>query len=221
MKIAMLLLSVISTASAVPSPPNVSHTPDFSQIYKGSACSDEVLNGFNIVICELLDKSVIHWPPTYLNTRNISNPYGANCANETSYSTTYGRNLTATICDYGDVLVGHWPKEMWQLPNETSVRIGIGAFSKAVAHLSKTPEEVTDELLLKTTLDEFDARREKRDPAYLIWDSDGCTNAPDNPGGFNFLPACQRHDFGYRNYRAQNRLTKAARKKIDKQLKAE
>ncbi|ROV97423.1 hypothetical protein VMCG_06938 [Cytospora schulzeri] len=84
---------------------------------------------------------------------------------------------------------------------------------------SKTPEEITDELLFKTSLDEFITRREKRDPTDLVWESDGCTHAPDNPMGFNFLPACQRHDFGYRNYRAQNRLTKATKKEINKQFK--
>lgn len=78
-----------------------------------------------------------------------------------------------------------------------------------------------DELLFNTPLDKFIASREKRDPVDLVWDSDGCTHAPNNPMGFGFLPACQRHDFGYRIYRAQNRLTKAAKKKINKQFKTE
>lgn len=34
----------------------------------------------------------------------------------------------------------------------------------------------------------------------LDWNDDGCSNSPDAPGGFNFKPSCQRHDFGYRNY---------------------
>lgn len=35
----------------------------------------------------------------------------------------------------------------------------------------------------------------------LDWSDDGCSSPTgDRPGGFNFLPACQRHDFGYRNY---------------------
>lgn len=38
-------------------------------------------------------------------------------------------------------------------------------------------------------------------PAGLNWDDNGCSSPTGNkPGGFNFLPACQRHDFGYANY---------------------
>ncbi|PHH59062.1 hypothetical protein CDD81_3827 [Ophiocordyceps australis] len=39
--------------------------------------------------------------------------------------------------------------------------------------------------------------------------------SPDNPFGFPFEEACQRHDFGYRNYKAEQRFTKENRKKID------
>ncbi|MEU5868098.1 MULTISPECIES: phospholipase [unclassified Nonomuraea] len=34
------------------------------------------------------------------------------------------------------------------------------------------------------------------------WSTDGCTNSPDQPLGFDFSIACRRHDFGYRNYQA-------------------
>ncbi|GAA3945020.1 phospholipase [Actinoplanes auranticolor] len=34
------------------------------------------------------------------------------------------------------------------------------------------------------------------------WTTDYCSYSPDNPLGFDFTLACQRHDFGYRNYRA-------------------
>ncbi|MEO6989337.1 MAG: phospholipase [Aquihabitans sp.] len=41
----------------------------------------------------------------------------------------------------------------------------------------------------------------KSKPAGLNWTDDGCSSPTgDKPGGYNFLPACQRHDFGYRNY---------------------
>ncbi|MBB1254201.1 hypothetical protein H3146_12595 [Streptomyces sp. OF3] len=33
------------------------------------------------------------------------------------------------------------------------------------------------------------------------WTTDYCTTSPDNPFGFPFKSACQRHDFGYRNYK--------------------
>lgn len=40
-------------------------------------------------------------------------------------------------------------------------------------------------------------------------------NLPDNPFGFNFIPACYRHDFGYHNYRLQSRFTQSGKKRID------
>ncbi|TDC66591.1 phospholipase [Streptomyces hainanensis] len=35
------------------------------------------------------------------------------------------------------------------------------------------------------------------------WSTDYCSSSPDNPFGFPFQTACARHDFGYRNYKAQ------------------
>lgn len=80
---------------------------------------------------------------------------------------------------------------------------------------------VTDQLLFSSTLPQFEARRNAKDPPSLDWSSDGCTSSPDNPFGFPFLPACHRHDFGYQNYRIQKRFTKAAKAKIDSNFKSE
>ncbi|QPG93782.1 hypothetical protein C2857_002405 [Epichloe festucae Fl1] len=78
---------------------------------------------------------------------------------------------------------------------------------------------VTDELLFKATLPQFEARRNTRNPSMLDWSSDGCTSSPDNPFWFPFVDACQRHDFGYQNYRVQTRFTKAAKAEIDSLFK--
>ena len=41
---------------------------------------------------------------------------------------------------------------------------------------------------------------------WLDWSSDGCSGgAPQNPEGFPFWKACERHDFGHRNYVDQGR----------------
>ncbi|OAA49582.1 p15-like protein [Metarhizium rileyi] len=80
---------------------------------------------------------------------------------------------------------------------------------------------VTDHLLFAVTLARFEARRDAKDPASLDWASDGCTSSPDNPFGFPFLPGCHRHDFGYQNYRIQERFTKAAKAKIDSNFKSD
>ncbi|KAK9441323.1 p15-like protein [Metarhizium brunneum] len=80
---------------------------------------------------------------------------------------------------------------------------------------------VTDQLLFSSTLPQFEARRNAKNPPSLDWSSDGCTSSPDNPFGFPFLPACHRHDFGYQNYRIQKRFTKAAKAKIDSNFKSD
>ncbi|KAL3417176.1 hypothetical protein PVAG01_11176 [Phlyctema vagabunda] len=85
--------------------------------------------------------------------------------------------------------------------------------AKVVVRQSATT--VTDQLLFSVTLPTFTARRNARDPPTLDWTSDGCTTSPDNPFGFPFVPACNRHDFGYQNYRAQSRFTVSAKARID------
>lgn len=85
----------------------------------------------------------------------------------------------------------------------------------------QTASQITDQYLYSITLPTFTARRNARDPANLIWDSDGCSSSPDNPFGFPFVPACHRHDFGYRNYKAQNRFTDAGKLNIDNNFKTE
>lgn len=80
---------------------------------------------------------------------------------------------------------------------------------------------VTDQLLFSITLPAFTARRNARDPPDLDWSSDGCSSSPDNPFGFPFTPACDRHDFGYRNYKRQSRFTESNRLRIDDNFKKE
>ncbi|KAG9258808.1 prokaryotic phospholipase A2-domain-containing protein [Emericellopsis atlantica] len=88
---------------------------------------------------------------------------------------------------------------------------------KAAVTPRQSDNEITDELLFNITLPEFQARRGT--PSTLNWKTDGCTSAPDNPFGFPFRPACERHDFGYHNYRDQSRFIVSAKSKIDKKSK--
>lgn len=80
---------------------------------------------------------------------------------------------------------------------------------------------ITDQLLFNTTLPNFITRRNAQDPSTLDWTSDGCTDSPDNPFGFPYVPACNRHDFGYQNYRLQNRFTDSGKLNIDNNFKSE
>ncbi|KAI9793468.1 MAG: hypothetical protein M1833_000754 [Piccolia ochrophora] len=77
----------------------------------------------------------------------------------------------------------------------------------------------TDKLLFQESLSQFLSAKAAESPASLIWTDDGCSQSPDRPSGFNFVPGCQRHDFGYRNFKAQGRLTEDHRGNIDQNLK--
>ncbi|OLF10797.1 phospholipase [Actinophytocola xanthii] len=80
----------------------------------------------------------------------------------------------------------------------------------------------TDKYLFSTSLSGFQTLRAQQPHAdQLNWSSDGCTSAPDNPFGFDFVRACHRHDFGYRNYRQQGRFTEANRLTIDNRFKSD
>lgn len=80
-------------------------------------------------------------------------------------------------------------------------------------------EAITDTILFTDTIEEFLAARAAQDPPQLNWVSNGCSFSPDKPLGYNFLPSCQRHDFGYHNYQAQDRFTDANRLRIDDNFK--
>ena len=97
-----------------------------------------------------------------------------------------------------------------------------GTEAKLSAHTKRqSSQTITDQLLFTVTLPQFTSRRNARDPPNLDWSSDGCTSSPDNPFGFPFVPACNRHDFGYNNYRAQSRFTQSAKANIDNNFKKE
>ncbi|VUC28518.1 unnamed protein product [Clonostachys rosea] len=81
--------------------------------------------------------------------------------------------------------------------------------------------DVTDQILFSISLPAFTTRRNAKNPPTLDWSSDNCSWSPDNPLGFPFEPACNRHDFGYRNYKKQTRFTTANKLKIDDNFKKE
>ena len=88
-----------------------------------------------------------------------------------------------------------------------------------------TPAElgaVTDDYLFNRSLADFGAIRSQQPYAdQLDWSSDGCSASPDDPFGFTFLPACHRHDFGYRNYRLQGRFNDTTRLNIDNRFRSD
>ena len=82
--------------------------------------------------------------------------------------------------------------------------------------------QVTDSYLFSYSLSSFQTVRSQQPYAsQLDWGSDGCSSSPDNPFGFNFVKACYRHDFGYRNYKKQSRFNETTRLTLDNRFKSD
>jgi len=92
------------------------------------------------------------------------------------------------------------------------------ASTAAIIPRETIAEQDTDIILFQFSMQSFLDARKYHDPLF-DWSSDGCSDSPDNPEGFNFLPPCERHDFGYRNYKKQGRFTEPNRAKIDANFK--
>lgn len=80
---------------------------------------------------------------------------------------------------------------------------------------TKALEDETDRLLFSSSMDDFLTARKNKSPAGLDWTSDDCSYSPEKPFGYNFEYTCQRHDFGYRNYKIQKRFDDGTKSKID------
>lgn len=107
------------------------------------------------------------------------------------------------------------------IPDSLERRESLWERGLAALQRRETAVQATDRLEFSTSIGAFLAAKAAKNPGNLIWDDDGCSASPDRPGGFNFLHGCQRHDFGYRNFKAQGRFTSANRKRIDDQLKSD
>ncbi|KAF7597171.1 hypothetical protein BBP40_009510 [Aspergillus hancockii] len=79
--------------------------------------------------------------------------------------------------------------------------------------------KATNNLIFKVSMKTFQKARKAKNPSKCNWASDNCSKSPDKPDGYNFIPSCQRHDFGYRNTKKQKRFTKAMKKRIDDNFK--
>lgn len=90
------------------------------------------------------------------------------------------------------------------------------AEAQSAAAVSTAVMEKTNELIA-APMGDFQRARKARvwESKGIDWSSDGCSWAPDKPYGFNFLPACQRHDFGYRNLKKQHRFSETYKKRVD------
>ncbi|KFZ09173.1 hypothetical protein V502_08877 [Pseudogymnoascus sp. VKM F-4520 (FW-2644)] len=102
------------------------------------------------------------------------------------------------------------------LPTSESASMAARAELESRATCSKA---ATDKLIFKVSINSFEMARKAKNPSKCNWSSDGCSWSPDKLDGYNFIPSCHRHDFGYRNTKSQKRFTKAMKKKIDDNFK--
>jgi phospholipase A2-like protein len=101
-----------------------------------------------------------------------------------------------------------------------STALVAGTIVADVAFAADDIPQVTDQYLFSTSLNNFQSLRVQQPHGdQLDWSSDGCSNSPDNPFGFNLVKACYRHDFGYRNYKRQGRFSESNRLRIDNNFK--
>lgn len=102
----------------------------------------------------------------------------------------------------------------------TAIVLGTGTASAAL-----TPGQlatVTDDYSFSKTLSQFSSIRAAKPYAgQLDWSSDACSWSPDKPLGFDFKPACHRHDFGYRNNKRQGRWNADKKLRVDNKFKSD
>lgn len=107
----------------------------------------------------------------------------------------------------------------------TTVAAGAMLVGSGTASAALDPaqlRQVTDSYLFSYSLNSFQTVRSQQPYAsQLDWSSDGCSSSPDNPFGFNFVKACYRHDFGYRNYKKQSRFNETTRLSLDNRFKSD
>jgi hypothetical protein len=102
----------------------------------------------------------------------------------------------------------------------TTIMLGTGTAHAALS--APQLAAVTDDYSFTKTLSQFSSIRNGRPYAdQLDWSSDACSGSPDKPFGFDFKPACHRHDFGYRNNKRQGRWNADKKLRVDNKFKAD
>jgi len=104
----------------------------------------------------------------------------------------------------------------------TSTTIPLAALAKPFPDPPAVPPRLAlvESYTFKVSMTTFQKARNARVHADILdWSSDKCSKSPDKPSGFNFVPSCERHDFGYRNYKRLGLFNEDLRHRIDDNLK--
>ena len=79
-------------------------------------------------------------------------------------------------------------------------------------------KETTNKLMFYTTLDDFERAQRAAEPKELKWGTFGCLGSVFPVGREDFTRCCWRKDFGYNNFKEQQRFTDNARNCVLKQF---
>ncbi|KAH0615354.1 uncharacterized protein H6S33_000990 [Morchella sextelata] len=137
---------------------------------------------------------------------------------ESSVYKLLASNSTISLPDLSVPLVNTTTTDVrGDVPDTTDLTTDV--LSVTTSAVTASDVSATNTFLFSVTLPVFLAAKAVGVPTTLDWTDDGCSYSPDYPAGFNFLSSCKRHDFGYRNFKAQSRFTEANRLLIDDNLK--
>lgn len=170
-------------------------------------------------------------PSEYLHTRAVGDscraPEGTGSCEPKS--SCLGISYPTAVCpnDPDDVQVRR-PEH--PIPLVCSLRAQLTMLKQCCVTAAPVPEPVTaaardlctsvlaDTLVFDLSISDFVTAKQAKNPSCFDWSDDGCSCSPDEPGEFNFLPPCWRHDFGYRNNKALGRFDDALKERIDNQF---
>ncbi|OAA77900.1 secretory phospholipase A2 [Akanthomyces lecanii RCEF 1005] len=94
------------------------------------------------------------------------------------------------------------------------ISAAVASLAATGAALPTTYTAAVDELIFDASISTFQNARETT-TLQCNWSSEICWWWPGKPQAYDFRPICARHDFGYRNTKAQKRFTEAMKESID------
>lgn len=203
LRTALAVLTAATMLSLAPASPSEAASVTVTKSISGSGgktTASIVRTAWTVKVSGTLTKTGKHC--VYVETKVIvdngfdSKKRGSNvCGSKASYSlsTTPGKGsklskVEIKVCSDRTMRTDPCTKVTVTVPAERAAKPGTKGtvdkhFKKSMANFQKAKKAQSDK------------------SAGLNWVDNGCSSPTGNkPGGFNFLPACQRHDFGYANY---------------------
>jgi len=109
-------------------------------------------------------------------------------------------------------------------PGNTDIKCCVKSTPKSPAPPPPPPSSpctvaAYNKLMFSDSISTFMAAKKAEKPTCFNWNDDGCSCSPDDLGEHDFLDACKRHDFGYRNAKNMGRFDATLKERIDNNFK--